>query len=169
MAIVDWIQYTQSIISSLIFSFLLAKLFSIIFSFHDENTPANPNPNPNEHKPDVIKTSEEEAEEDKLLDSEITNKLLNDQPNKVVAVKMDSDSDDDDDDWEGVETTELDESFSAANAFMASKKVSSDMKLEMYGLYKIATQGACSVPKPSPIKMTARAKWYELMNSNFQK
>ncbi|EOY23605.1 Acyl-CoA binding protein 2 isoform 2 [Theobroma cacao] len=78
----------------------------------------------------------------------------------------DGDDDDDDDDWEGVECTELDEAFSAATAFVAaaaadrlSQKVSSEMQLQLYGLYKIATEGPCTAPQPSALKMTARAKW----------
>lgn len=78
------------------------------------------------------------------------------------------DDDDDDDDWEGVESTELDETFSAATAFVAaaaadrlSEKVSSDVQLRLYGLYKIATEGPCSTSQPSALKMTARAKWYK--------
>lgn len=71
----------------------------------------------------------------------------------------------DDDDWEGVESTELDETFSAATAFVAataadlSSKVSNDMQLQLYGFYKIATEGPCTTPQPSAFKMTARAKW----------
>lgn len=76
-------------------------------------------------------------------------------------------SESDDDDWEGVESTELDELFSAATAFVAasaadrlSPKVSNDVQLQLYGYYKIATEGPCSTPQPSALKMTARAKWY---------
>lgn len=73
----------------------------------------------------------------------------------------------DEDDWEDVESTELDEAFSAATAFVAAaaadrraEKVSSEVQLRLYGLYKIATEGPCSAPQPSAIKMSARAKWY---------
>jgi hypothetical protein len=75
----------------------------------------------------------------------------------------DGGGDDDDDDWEGVESTELDEMFSAATAFVAaaaadrvSLKVSSDLQLQLYGYYKIAP---CTSAPPSALKMTARAKW----------
>lgn len=61
---------------------------------------------------------------------------------------------------------ELDEVFSAATAFVAaaaadrlSERVSGDVQLQLYGLYKVATQGACSAPQPPALKMTARAKW----------
>ncbi|XP_022723312.1 acyl-CoA-binding domain-containing protein 1-like isoform X2 [Durio zibethinus] len=88
---------------------------------------------------------------------------------EVGSVRNESDGDDDDDDdddWEGVECTELDEAFSMAAAFVAaaaadrlSQKVSSDVQLQLYGLYKIATEGPCTAPQPSALKMTARAKW----------
>lgn len=89
---------------------------------------------------------------------------------EMGSVRADSldgtDGEDDDDDWEGVESTELDEAFSAATAFVAataadraSNKVSTDVQLQLYGLYKIATEGPCTAPQPSALKMTARAKW----------
>ncbi|KAL8502973.1 hypothetical protein ACS0TY_021919 [Phlomoides rotata] len=77
-----------------------------------------------------------------------------------------SDHSDSDDDWEGVESTDLDEIFSAATTFVAAiaadraaMKVSNEIQLLLYGLYKIATEGPCSAPQPSAYKMTARAKW----------
>ena len=80
----------------------------------------------------------------------------------------------DEDDWEGVESTELDEAFSAATAFVAaaasdrlSQKVSSELQLQLYGLYKIATEGACTAPQPSALKMTARAKWFVPLSLSF--
>ncbi|XP_022922219.1 acyl-CoA-binding domain-containing protein 1-like isoform X3 [Cucurbita moschata] len=85
---------------------------------------------------------------------------------KSTGLVVDDDDDDDDDDWEGVESTELDELFSAATAFVAasaadrlSPKVSNEVQLQLYGYYKIATEGPCSTPQPSALKMTARAKW----------
>ena len=74
---------------------------------------------------------------------------------------------DEDDDWEGVESTELDEAFSAATLFVTtaasdrlSQKVPSEVQQQLYGLYKIATEGPCTAPQPSALKITARAKWY---------
>nr|GEV48554.1 acyl-CoA-binding domain-containing protein 1-like [Tanacetum cinerariifolium] len=123
MAITDWLQYAQSIISGLIVSFLLAKLFSLVFS--------------------------------------------NEQPHADVIIPQDDDSskkviEDVDDDWEGVESTELDEKFSEATRFVAARGkgvVTSELKMVMYGLYKIATEGPCYVAQPSAIMITSRAKW----------
>nr|GEX55085.1 Gag/Pol protein [Tanacetum cinerariifolium] len=70
-----------------------------------------------------------------------------------------------DDDWEGVESSELDEAFSAATAFVAAtaadkekNKVSSEVQLELYNCYKIATKGPCTAPQPFALKFTAWAK-----------
>ncbi|RZC60152.1 hypothetical protein C5167_021920 [Papaver somniferum] len=116
----------------------------------------------------------EEQENDRAMDGLQDRVLLlkriveSDEKQKSAATtRVVSESDeDDDDDWEGVESTELDEIFSAATAFVAtaaadrlSQKVLNDVQLELYGLYKIATEGPCTSPQPSAIKMTARAKW----------
>ncbi|KAL0680593.1 hypothetical protein Bca4012_047440 [Brassica carinata] len=34
-----------------------------------------------------------------------------------------------------------------------------ELQLQLYGLYKIATEGGCTAPQPSALKMTSRAKW----------
>lgn len=43
-----------------------------------------------------------------------------------------------------------------------SPKVSNDVQLQPYGLYKIATEGPCNTPQPLALKMTACAKWFNL-------
>ncbi|QCE15560.1 acyl-CoA-binding domain-containing protein 1 [Vigna unguiculata] len=160
----EWQSLLQSIIVGLIFSYLLAKLISIVVSFKDDNLTVT-----RAATPAAAERVEPEAakREDVVPDSAASLRL---EEQSVVAehgsVRNDSDGDYDDDDWEGVESTELDEAFSAATAFVAaaaadrlSQKVSSDVQLQLYGLYKIATEGPCSTPQPSPLKMTARAKW----------
>ncbi|XP_013595135.1 PREDICTED: acyl-CoA-binding domain-containing protein 2-like [Brassica oleracea var. oleracea] len=59
---------------------------------------------------------------------------------------------DEDDDWEGVESTELDEAFSAATLFVTTAAADRLSR-------KIATEGPCTAPQPSALKLTARAKW----------
>lgn len=155
----EWQPYLQSIIIGFIFSFLLAKLFSIIFAFRDDNLriaradSAESVDSVDESAAEIPRVSEKEKE--KLIGEE-------------ERVKYDTSSvEESDDDWEGVESTELDEAFSAATAFVAttaadrsvSSKVSNDLQLQLYAFYKIATEGPCSTPQPSAIKMTARAKW----------
>ncbi|KAJ7557285.1 hypothetical protein O6H91_05G120300 [Diphasiastrum complanatum] len=72
---------------------------------------------------------------------------------------------DDIDDWEGVESTELEEAFGAAANYVAKLaaeqrlKVSNDVQLQLYALYKLATEGPCSSPQPSALKISSRAKW----------
>ncbi|PWA95292.1 leucine-rich repeat protein [Artemisia annua] len=138
----DW----QQVIFGLIFAFLLAKLISIITSFRDQNLR-------------ITRQSETE-----LDDYTSTDKNESEQQPLVNNDNID-DGSDSDDDWEGVESSELDEAFSAATAFVAAtaadkeRKVSTEVQLELYGLYKIATEGPCTAPQPSALKMTARAKW----------
>lgn len=175
----DWQQFFQSVILGVIFSFLLAKLFSVIFAFRDENlriARADPDreveskssegeleilaeqSRVSEEKEPLITEKEEEENADSLKASSSIDARGTDSGRESES---DSDSD-----WEGVESTELDEAFSAATAFVAataadrsSLKVSNELQLQLYGLYKIATEGPCSTPQPSALKMTARAKW----------
>ncbi|KAK4790158.1 hypothetical protein SAY86_017462 [Trapa natans] len=165
----DWQQLLQSILLGLIFSYLLAKLISVLTSFKDDNL-------------SIARASSSPA---------ASSRLLSPRPEQLTAVAevQDSCADADslvaehgsvrnesvvgtedgrgsDSDWEGVETTELEEAFSAATTFVAtaaadrlSHRVSNDAQLQLYALYKIATEGPCSSPQPSALKMTARAKW----------
>lgn len=155
----EWQPYLQSIIIGFIFSFLLAKLFSIIFAFRDDNLRIARADSA--ESLDSVDESESSAEIPRVLEEE---KLIGEEERERVRYEKDTSSDDD---WEGVESTELDEAFSAATAFVAttaadrsvSSKVSNDLQLQLYAFYKIATEGPCSTPQPSAIKMTARAKW----------
>ncbi|KAJ7965316.1 Acyl-CoA-binding domain protein [Quillaja saponaria] len=149
----EWQQLLQSIFLGLIFSFLLAKVISIVISFKDENLT-------------IIRNSSNKINENRTEnDAKRPIRWLAEQGSVRYESSVDGD-DDYDDDWEGVECTELDEAFSAATAFVAaaaadrlSLKVSNDVQLQLYGLYKIATEGPCTAPQPSALKMTARAKW----------
>lgn len=74
-----------------------------------------------------------------------------------------------DDDWEGIERTELEKLFGAAVVFVGSKinadRISvlrNEVKMKLYGLHMIATQGPCMEPQPMALKVSARAKWYLL-------
>ncbi|XVF15456.1 hypothetical protein REPUB_Repub09cG0155100 [Reevesia pubescens] len=73
---------------------------------------------------------------------------------------------DEDDDWEGIERTELEKDFGAAVCFLEcrsnanqSLKLGNDIKIQLYGLHKIATEGPCYEPQPMALKLSARAKW----------
>ncbi|KAJ0966727.1 hypothetical protein J5N97_023644 [Dioscorea zingiberensis] len=148
----DWMELGQAVFFGVIFSFIVAKLISAVVSFQDDrlarvsDQPAQPTPGAAEvAKPGVLKEDPRVPEKEGFLRGE---------------------SDSDDDDWEGIESTELDEAFSAASAFVAATaadrmalKVSNELQLQLYGLYKIATEGPCTAPQPSAIKITARAKW----------
>ncbi|XAR52188.1 hypothetical protein NMG60_11020123 [Bertholletia excelsa] len=160
------LQYAQSLLIGLIFSFLLAKLISIVVSFREENlrivrdAPVEEElgPSPGESKPIGGETGDSIAESSRVRAER--------ESDEASDNKLSSDGEDTDDEWEGVESTELDEEFSAATAFVAataadrlSQKISNDVQLQLYGLYKIATEGPCTAPQPSALKMTARAKW----------
>ncbi|XP_027940796.1 acyl-CoA-binding domain-containing protein 3-like [Vigna unguiculata] len=76
----------------------------------------------------------------------------------------DYNDDDDDDDWEGIERSELEKEFMAATEFVANEgdrleNVGSNVKMELYGLHKVATEGPCREPQPMALKLSARAKW----------
>ncbi|OIT20829.1 PREDICTED: uncharacterized protein LOC109219662 [Nicotiana attenuata] len=66
-------------------------------------------------------------------------------------------------DWEGIERTDLEKLFDAAVVFVDSKKndevLDNELKMKLYGLHKIATEGPCYGPQPMPFKLSARAKW----------
>ncbi|KAL3521668.1 hypothetical protein ACH5RR_019817 [Cinchona calisaya] len=175
----EWQQFIHSVFFGVIFSFLLAKLFAVIFAFREDNlrvTLGDPTEG-SESKPDVsgsdsrVLELEEEEEEPLISDNNENAAAAVKESGSITAAggedgNKSSDDSDSDSDWEGVECTELDEAFSAATAFVAAtaadrsaQKVSNDVQLQLYGLYKIATEGPCSTPQPSPLKMTARAKW----------
>ncbi|KAL7131636.1 hypothetical protein ABFS83_12G017700 [Erythranthe nasuta] len=66
------------------------------------------------------------------------------------------------DDWEGIETTELEKSFGEALVFASSKSNSDrigDLKLQLYGLQKVALDGPCHESPPMAFKISARSKW----------
>lgn len=160
----DWYQLAQSVILGLIFSYLLAKLISILVAFKDENLSLTRN-----HDTQSEDDSRKVESSTTVIGGETDSLVAEQGSSRADSVDGDEEDEDDDDDWEGVESTELDEAFSAATAFVAaaasdrlSQKVSNDLQLQLYGLYKIATEGPCSAPPPSALKMTARAKWFVL-------
>lgn len=174
LAMAEWQELLQTLFIGLIFSYLVAKLISIVVSFKEDNLSISRTTST------AIPQSAEGASKTKPIETDPADVGsgsgdygLAHEADSVIAehgsVRNESigGSDTDDDDWEGVESTELDELFSAATAFVAasaadrvSPKVSNELQLQLYGYYKIATEGPCSTPQPSALKMTARAKWY---------
>ncbi|KAJ6822845.1 acyl-CoA-binding domain-containing protein 3-like [Iris pallida] len=70
------------------------------------------------------------------------------------------------DEWEGIEKSEVEKLFSKAAAYVGSgsgedelSRLSSDDQLQLYGLYKVATEGPCYDSQPMALKVSARAKW----------
>ncbi|XP_056160247.1 acyl-CoA-binding domain-containing protein 2 [Syzygium oleosum] len=181
----DWQPLLQSVFIGLIFSYLLAKLISLLFTFRDEGlavarAPAADAAAARPAKPDSGARDAAEygggggGAADGSGESRDSDSVVAEHGSVRNESAAGTEDDDDgggggegsDSDWEGVESTELDEVFSAATAFVAaaaadrlSQRVSSDVQLQLYGLYKIATEGPCTAPQPSALKMTARAKW----------
>ncbi|KAK8964897.1 Acyl-CoA-binding domain-containing protein 1 [Platanthera guangdongensis] len=70
------------------------------------------------------------------------------------------------DEWEGIEKSELEKLFSVATEYVVSSSgavalagLSSDVQMELYGLFKIATEGRCYESQPLPLNFSARTKW----------
>ncbi|MQM10872.1 hypothetical protein Taro_043766 [Colocasia esculenta] len=182
----DWQELWQAVVIGLLFAFLVAKLISTVVSFREDNLKvvreedlpreaAAPEVEPGSSSllgavgdgGAAARPSEAGASKDgKALTGTGGGDGAVKSSERPVGGYEDDDDDEDDDEWEGIESTELDELFSAATAFVAataadrsSPSVSSDVQLQLYGLYKIATEGPCTAPQPSALKMTARAKW----------
>lgn len=107
------------------------------------------------------------AENEVVADSEeIRRVVLPQSEDKEVSF------DSDEDDWEGIERSELEKAFAAAAKFvlesssagnedrLAMAGVGSDLKMDLYGLHKIATEGPCRDSQPMALKLSARAKWF---------
>ncbi|KAJ4913503.1 Acyl-CoA-binding domain-containing protein 2 [Raphanus sativus] len=165
----DWGQLAQSVILGLIFSYLLAKLISIVVTFKEDNLSLtrhhDPEPESN-LKPEVDSRGRIVEPSTGEADSLIAEQGSSRGDSVAGGDSEEEEEEDDDDDWEGVESTELDEAFSAATLFVTtaaadrlSQKVPSEVQQQLYGLYKIATEGPCTAPQPSALKITARAKW----------
>ncbi|XP_018483818.1 acyl-CoA-binding domain-containing protein 2 isoform X2 [Raphanus sativus] len=143
----DWAQLAQSVILGLIVSYLLAKLISILFTIKEDN-----------HEPELEIKPEVDSSQ------RVESSIVGGEADSLVA-EQGSSRGGEDEDWEGVESTALDEAFSAATLFVTraaaaeSRKVPSDVQKQLYGLYKIATEGPCTAPQPSALRLTARAKW----------
>ncbi|KAK9145664.1 hypothetical protein Sjap_005567 [Stephania japonica] len=169
----DWQELAQSVLIGVIFAFLVAKLISVVMSFREENLRVVRGGERAERAEGTsmasLNVDERVSERESLIVDELGG-LGSVGETRVCEEENvrrgESFLGEDEDDWEGVESTELDEAFSAATAFVAtaaadrlSAKVSSEVQLQLYGLYKIATEGPCNAPQPSALKMTARAKW----------
>ncbi|PKA59637.1 Acyl-CoA-binding domain-containing protein 2 [Apostasia shenzhenica] len=162
----DWQELGHAVLIGLIFSYLVAKLISTVVSFREDHLKVV-------HEADLVREplEGERASEDVTRQVGVRNFPGADDggpSDRGVGVSGAGGDSllDDDDDWEGIERTELDEMFSAATAFVAataadrtSIKVSSDVQLQLYGLYKIAVEGPCTAPQPSALKVAARTKW----------
>lgn len=83
--------------------------------------------------------------------------------NTEEQAELSIEDDDDDDDWEGIERSELEKAFVAASNLLEEsgkgEQISAEVKMELYGLHKIATEGSCREAQPMALMLSARAKW----------
>ncbi|XWS33519.1 hypothetical protein CRYUN_Cryun22dG0090100 [Craigia yunnanensis] len=107
-----------------------------------------------------IELAKEGEEEIEVLESEKEN------GGDCLKEGLSDEDDDADGDWEGIERTELEKEFGAAVCFLECRsnadqtlKLGNDIKMQLYGLHKIATEGPCHEPQPMALKLSARAKW----------
>ncbi|XP_022752072.1 acyl-CoA-binding domain-containing protein 3-like [Durio zibethinus] len=107
-----------------------------------------------------IELAEEGEEEIEVLECEKENE------GDCLKEGLSDEDDDDDGDWEEIERTELEKDFSAAVCFLECRsradqtlKLGNNVKMQLYGLHKIATKGPCHEPQPMSLKLSARAKW----------
>ncbi|XP_062227171.1 acyl-CoA-binding domain-containing protein 4-like [Phragmites australis] len=147
----DWQELGQAAAIGLLFAFLVAKLISTVIAFKEDNLRITRSPpaSPTAASPSPARPS---------------TPTPGDPPPPSRDAHGDDSSHGSDSDWEGVESTELDEEFSAASAFVAASAASGtsvpeESQLRLYGLYKIATEGPCTAPQPSALKLKARSKW----------
>lgn len=159
----QWEDLLQSIFIGLIFAYLLSKFISLIFSFKEGNLSITRESTDFEaSKPGAASESDPQGHGDLGGALEADSMI-----GEVGSVRHEIlPGTDDDEDWDNEESTELEEAFTAATMFVAetaadraSGKASTDVQLQLYGLYKIATEGPCTSPQPSALKMAARAKW----------
>ncbi|KAM7252069.1 hypothetical protein ACFE04_023952 [Oxalis oulophora] len=174
-----FIDLISTVAFSLLFFFLLAKLFSStdVHQLDDEAFEDHKVFDQTTHRDfnevGTIVFNKPEKIED--LNDQIHKKIegLNDQFEKIEALDEteimvdhdNDDDDDDDDDWEGVEKTELHKVFGAVASksnvdHLAMANLGSDLKLQLYALHKVATEGPCHHhSQPMALKLSARAKW----------
>ncbi|KAK1589446.1 hypothetical protein Q3G72_034164 [Acer saccharum] len=115
---------------------------------------------------EILMDESTESERINRIESELCKNETGDDANKNGEDGVKEALFDEDDDWEGVERTELERLFGSAVAFVGSKsnvdqisRLASVVKLQLYGLHKIATQGPCHEPQPMALKVSARANW----------
>ena len=147
----DWQELGQAAAIGLLFAFLVAKLISTVIAFKEDNLRITRSP---PSSPTAAAATAPVPAAPPLPSHD----------GSTDGGSGSGSGSGSDSDWEGVESTELDEEFSAASAFVAASAASGtsvpeEAQLRLYGLYKIATEGPCTAPQPSALKLKARAKW----------
>ncbi|GAU27324.1 hypothetical protein TSUD_05500 [Trifolium subterraneum] len=100
----------------------------------------------------------------KRRNDEVVEEIIEEKSTEKV---VDDDDDDEDDwEWEGIERSEVEKMFMEATEFVGEKgyigNCDDDLEMELYGLHKVAMEGPCRESQPMPLKLSARAKWYQI-------
>ncbi|PKU71219.1 acyl-CoA-binding domain-containing protein 5 isoform X1 [Dendrobium catenatum] len=71
------------------------------------------------------------------------------------------------DEWERIDKSELEKLFSMAAEYTVSSsgvealaRLSRDVQMNLYGFYKVATEGPCHESQPLPLNVSGRARWH---------
>ncbi|KAH0451387.1 hypothetical protein IEQ34_018686 [Dendrobium chrysotoxum] len=71
------------------------------------------------------------------------------------------------DEWERIDKTELEKLFSMAVEYTVSSsgaealaRLNRDVQMNLYGFYKVATEGPCHESQPLPLNVSGRARWH---------
>ncbi|CAG7884253.1 acyl-CoA-binding domain-containing protein 3 isoform X1 [Brassica rapa] len=112
----------------------------------------------------VVAESEDVRVEESNTVEESENKMeFNTKEGDKEEKKELSIEEEEDDDWEGIERSELEKAFAATSSLLEvsgkAEEVGDEVKMELYGLYMIATEGSCRETQPMAIMVSARAKW----------
>ncbi|XP_044511929.1 acyl-CoA-binding domain-containing protein 3-like [Mangifera indica] len=97
-----------------------------------------------------------------IIEESVVNNHVIIEKSGEIGESMDGLVTEEDDEWEGIERSELEKVFGEAAKYLGSgdkDDLVSDVKMELYGLHKIATEGPCREPQPIPLMVSARAKW----------
>ncbi|XP_050212442.1 acyl-CoA-binding domain-containing protein 3-like [Mercurialis annua] len=116
---------------------------------------------------DVLVIENRETETVEIEKSSACNDVVLDE---IIGAVLDFDKEKDekkievveiDDDWEGIERTELEKMFAEAAKFVECGDVKDEegLRMELYALHKVATEGPCREQPPMPLHFAARAKW----------
>jgi hypothetical protein len=98
--------------------------------------------------------------------NKVAKEIIEEKSTEMLVSGEEKVDDEDDWEWEGVERSEVEKMFMEATEFVAEKgyigNCDDDLEMELYGLHKVAMEGPCRESQPMALKLSARAKWYQI-------